>query len=64
MYVQPDTGARSRNHSFNKNATVSYVCIVELYVTVNNIELLRVAQQCFYGEFMLPATIQRTEVLM
>jgi hypothetical protein len=32
------------------------LCIVELHVTVN-IKILTVAQQCFYGEYTLPATI-------
>jgi len=29
-----------------------YVGVVELHVTVNNIKILSVAQQCFYGEYM------------
>jgi len=28
------------------------VCAVELHVTVNDIKILSVAQQCFYGEFV------------
>jgi hypothetical protein len=28
------------------------VCVVDLYVTVNYIKILSVAQQCFYGKFM------------
>jgi hypothetical protein len=31
-------------------------------VTVNNTRTLIVAQQCFYGYFMSPATIKRTSV--
>jgi len=30
------------------------VCTVELYVTVNNIKIVNVAQKYFYGEFMSP----------
>lgn len=36
------------------------LCVVELRVTVNCTETLRVAQQCFYGKFILPATVERT----
>ena len=32
------------------------MCIVELHVTVNNITILSVARNCFYGEFISPAT--------
>ena len=31
------------------------VCVVELRITVNNIKILCVAQQCLYGEFMSSA---------
>jgi hypothetical protein len=35
------------------------VCVVvELHVTVNYIKILSVAQQCFYGKFVSPTTIQ------
>jgi hypothetical protein len=27
---------------------------LEVHVTVNNIEILNVAQQCFYGDFVSP----------
>ena len=33
------------------------VFVVELLVTVYNIKILSVAEKCFYGEFMSPATI-------
>jgi hypothetical protein len=33
------------------------VCVVELHVTVNNTEILSIAQQWLCGNFMLPATI-------
>jgi hypothetical protein len=35
------------------------VCIVEVHVTFNTITILSVAQKCFYGEFMSPATTKR-----
>jgi len=35
------------------------LCTVELHVTVNSVEILNVAQNCFYDEFMSPATIKR-----
>jgi hypothetical protein len=34
-----------------------FVCTVELHVTVNNIKILDVPQQYFYGKFISPATI-------
>jgi len=30
------------------------VCTVEVHVAVNNMEILNVAQQCFYGDFVFP----------
>ena len=39
---------------------MSSVCIVDLDVTVNNIKIMNVAQQRFYGEFMSLAAIKRT----
>lgn len=36
------------------------VCIVELHVTVNYIQILTVAQQFFCGKFMWPATVKGT----
>ena len=36
----------------------------ELYVTVSSIKTLRVAQQCFDGICMLPATIQHTDIII
>ena len=36
------------------------VCIVELDVTVNYTKILNVTQECFYDEFMSPATVTRT----
>jgi hypothetical protein len=34
--------------------------VVELHVTVNYIKIWSTAQQCFYGKFMSPATMQIT----
>jgi hypothetical protein len=36
-----------------------FVCTVELNVAVSNIEIVSVAQKCYYGEFMSPITIKR-----
>jgi len=33
------------------------VCVVELHVTVNNTEILSIAQQCLCGNFVLPTAI-------
>jgi hypothetical protein len=48
----------SRNHCCNGKAKTSSRCIVEQHVTVNNRNILSVAQKYFYGEFMLPETIK------
>ena len=32
------------------------VCVVQLQVTVSSVNILSVAQKCFYVEFMLPET--------
>jgi hypothetical protein len=39
------------------------VCTVELHVTVNT-KMFTVAQNSSYGEFMLPATAERTSVFV
>jgi hypothetical protein len=39
-------------------------CVVELHVTVKNIKILSVAQQCFCAKFMSPATLKRTYVFI
>lgn len=48
------------------NIRVTYYCgrVFELHVIVNNIQILRVAQKCFYGEFIPPATIKRSRIFM
>ena len=40
------------------------MCIVELHVTVNNVNILNAAQECVYGELMSPATVTRTSVFV
>jgi hypothetical protein len=40
----------SPNHCCNGNTKMRYVCIVELQVSTNNLKILGVAKQCFYGE--------------
>lgn len=35
-----------------------FVVVVELHVTVKYIEILNVAQQCCYGEFISPARMK------
>jgi hypothetical protein len=37
-----------------------FIRIVELHATLDDIRILSVAQQCFFGEFMSPATVKRT----
>jgi hypothetical protein len=48
------------------NIRVTYYCgsVFELHVIVNNTQILRVAQKCFYGEFIPPATIKRSRIFM
>ena len=53
---------RSRNHCCSGKATMHSLCIAEVHVTVNCIKILSVAQQCFCGEFMSPATTKRKYV--
>jgi hypothetical protein len=51
--------ARSRNH-FAAETTIHCVCVcvIELHVTVKYTKVLGVTQQCCYGPFMSPATMQ------
>jgi hypothetical protein len=60
MYVERNMVARSLNQCSSGKATRHYVCVLGVHVTVNYMEILSVAQQCFYGTFMSPATIKRT----
>jgi len=41
-----------------------FVFFLEVRVTVSGVTILSVAQQCFYGEFMSPATMKPTLVFM
>jgi hypothetical protein len=36
------------------------LCVADLHVTVGIIKIQTFEQQCFYGKFMSPATIQHT----
>lgn len=47
--------ARTRNHCCSRKATIHSVCFDELRFTVNYAKISTVAQQRFYGKFMLPA---------
>jgi hypothetical protein len=38
------------------------LCVRELYVTVTDVKILSVEQQCSYGKFMTPATMQVTRI--
>jgi hypothetical protein len=38
----------SRHHCCNAKTTISYLCIVELHVIVNNTEIFYFSQHCFY----------------
>jgi hypothetical protein len=40
------------------NTTAAFHTVDELHVTVNYIKIISVAQQCFYGKFMLLAAIK------
>ena len=48
--------ASSCDHFCGGNATMHSVSVVELHVTVKCIKILSVAQQCFSGKFLSPAT--------
>jgi hypothetical protein len=41
-----------------QNTTVNPVCVFERHVIISYVKLLRIAQQCLYGEFISPATIK------
>jgi len=48
--------ARSCNHCCGGKATMLFVCVDELQVTVNKTKEMSLSQKCFYGKFMTPAT--------
>jgi hypothetical protein len=60
MQVQHDITVRSGSHCCSGNTTMFSVCVVELHITVNCTKILSVAQQCFCGKFISPATIKLT----
>ena len=64
MCVKRNIVGRSRCQCCSKNATMHSVSVAELRVIVDQIKILSVAQQCFYGEFLSPATMKRWKVLM
>ena len=51
---------QDRQRKPNGKAATRSGFLAELNLNVNNIKILGVTQQCFYGEFMSPATIPRT----
>jgi hypothetical protein len=42
--------ALSCNHCCSGKATMRFVCVDELQVTVNNTKEINVSQKCFYGK--------------
>lgn len=44
----------SGNHCGSGKSVMRFVCITAIRVTVSNIQILSVAQKCYYGEFMSP----------
>jgi len=57
MYVECNIVTPKHNQCSNENVGPPAACIVKIYVTANNIQILCVVQQCFHGEFISPATI-------
>jgi len=52
---------QSHNHCASATQQCIFLCAAELQVSVNYTRKLTVAQH-FYGQFMSPANIQRTQV--
>ena len=50
-------------HCRTGEATLRSLLTVDLQVIANNIQILRMVQQCFCNEFMSPGTIKRSWVL-
>ena len=50
--------ALTSNHCCNANASLCYICIVEVHVTVNDVTILCAAKKCFYGKITSQATIK------
>jgi len=65
MYVQRSIIARSVNQCcIKKQQWVVCVCVDELHLTINYIKILSVAQQCFNGKVISPATTTGTYIFM
>lgn len=64
VYLKGSIEARRPDRLSSRNTTLHSVCIVELHVTVKYIQILTVAQQCFCGKCMWPATIKGTYVFV
>jgi hypothetical protein len=58
MYAERNLIAYSRNHRCSGKSAMRSVCIVEINVTVNNVKVQNVAENCFYGEYFLPTTVK------
>ena len=57
MYVKRKNVMRSRNHFAVETQWILCVVVVELRATVNYIKILIIAQKCFYGKIITPATM-------
>jgi hypothetical protein len=53
-----------QHHRGNGNATMHSVGLVEIHVTGNNIKILSVEENGFYGKFMSPIVIKCTYFFM
>jgi len=56
MYTLNDIVGRVLTHHCSGKTTRHSLCNVELRVAVNYITIIRAAQQCFYGKFILTVT--------
>lgn len=61
MHVYLKIVARSLNHCYRGNITVS---VVKVRFAVNYIKISSVALKCFFGKFMSLAEIKRTSFFM
>jgi len=69
QYVNNKTGTTGNtvDHSCNQRCygnTTHSLYIADLPINNKNMKILCDEQQCFYGEFMTPATIKYTEVFV
>jgi hypothetical protein len=58
MYLYRNNVVFSLNRFAVENTTMYSVCVAKLHATVKDIKIPSAAQQCFYGKFMSPATMQ------